>query len=107
MQAGQLKHVIDIQVALNSRDGYGASTQEWITFLNRIRALVEPLSGKEFFAAQQVNAEITHSIKIRYRTGIKPAMQVKFGVRYFDIKSVIDIKEERREMYLMCVEVIS
>lgn len=107
MQAGQLKHVIDIQVALNSRDSYGASTQEWVTFLGGIRASVEPLSGKEFFAAKQVNAEITHSIKIRYRTGIKPSMRVKYGTRYFDIKSVVDIKEERKEMHLMCTEVIS
>ena len=107
MQAGQLRHRIDIQVALNSRDSYGASTQEWVTFLSGIRASVEPLSGKEFFAAQKVDTEITHSIKIRYRTGIKPSMRVKYGARYFDIKSVINIKEECKDMHLMCVEVIT
>ena len=106
MQAGQLKHLIDIQVALNSRDSYGASTQEWVTFLSGIRASVEPLAGKEFFAAQKIDAEITHSLNIRYRTGIKPSMRVKFGTRYFDIKSVIDVKEQRKELHLMCVEVI-
>lgn len=98
--------MIDIQIALNSQDSYGAPTQEWVTFLSRVRSLVEPLTGKEFFAAQKVDAEITHSVKIRYRTSIKPSMRLMFGTRYFDIKSVIDIKEERKEMHLMCTEVI-
>lgn len=107
MQAGQLKHTIDIQIALNSQDSYGAPAQEWVTFLSGIRASVEPGSGREFFAAQQVNSELTHLVKMRYRVGIKSEMRIKFGNRYFDIKeSPKDVKEANRELHLMCRELI-
>ncbi|MHB8124649.1 MAG: phage head closure protein [Desulfitobacteriaceae bacterium] len=106
MNPGILKHVIDIQKELTSRDSYGASTKEWVTFLRSARASVEPLTGREFFAAQQVNSEITHLVKMRYRSGIIPEMRLKFGNRYFDIRSAINIKEAGKEMYLRCTEVL-
>lgn len=108
MQAGQLRHKLDIETELNIQDTYGQPTQEWVVFLPGLWAAIEPLTGREYYAAQQVNAEISHRIKIRYKSGITPNMRVKFGVaRYFNIVSVIDIKEAHRELHLMCTEVIT
>ena len=107
MHAGQLKHKLDIETELSSQDTYGQTTQEWVVFLRGLWASVEPMSGREYFSSQQVNAEVSHRIKIRYKAGIKPKMRVKFGTRYFNIVSVIDIREGHREMHLMCTEVIS
>lgn len=108
MQAGQLKHKLDIETELYVQDTYGQPTQEWVVFLRGLWAVIEPISGREYFSSQQVNAEISHRIKIRYRAGIKPSMRVKFGdARYFNIVSVIDILEGHREIHLMCTEVIA
>ena len=107
MQAGQLRHKLDIETELNSQDAYGQTTQEWVVFLRGIWAAIEPISGREYFSSQQVNAEISHRIKIRYRTGITPNMRVKFSTRYFNIVSVIDLKEAHREIHLMSTEVIT
>lgn len=108
MQAGQLKHKLDIEMELNSQDAYGQLTQVWVVFLRGIWAAIEPISGREYFSSQHVNAEISHRIKIRYKAGITPNMRVKFGdTRYFNIVSVIDLFEAHREMNLMCTEVIT
>lgn len=108
MQAGELRHKLDIEMERNLQDSYGQTTQEWVVFYSGLWASIEPLSGKEYFSSQQVNAEISHRIKIRYRAGIKPNMRVKFGdARYFNIVSVMDIKERHREIHLMCTEVIT
>ncbi|TGE31326.1 phage head closure protein [Desulfosporosinus sp. Sb-LF] len=107
MQAGQLRHKLDIETELNIRDTYGQTTHEWVVFLHGLWAAIEPLTGREYYAAQQVNAEISHRIKIRYKGGIKPKMRVKYGDRYFNILAVLDITERHREIHLMCTEVIA
>ena len=108
MQAGQLRHKLDIEKELATQDNYGQPTQEWVAFLSGIWAAIEPLSGREYYAAQQAIAEISHMVRIRYKAGIKPKMRVKLGdARYFNIVSVIDIKEAHRELHLMCTEVIT
>lgn len=92
---------------LNTQDTYGETTQDWVIFLSGLWASIEPLSGREYFSTHQVNAEISHRIKLRYKAGITPKMRVKYGNRYFNIISAIDIKEAHREIHLMCTEVIT
>jgi SPP1 family predicted phage head-tail adaptor len=69
-------------------------------------ASIEPLNGREFFAAQQVNAEVTARIRLRYLPGVTRQMQVKFGSRTFAIESVINVEERNRELQLMVKEVV-
>lgn len=67
-------------------------------------AAVEPLQGKEYFAAFAEQAEISTRIRIRYRQGIDRTMwAVHDGVRY-DIKFIIHPKTARKELQLMCKE---
>jgi SPP1 family predicted phage head-tail adaptor len=65
-------------------------------------AAVEPLQGKEYFAAFAEQADITTRIRIRYRSGIDRTMwAVHNGIRY-DIKYIIHPKLARKELQLMC-----
>jgi SPP1 family predicted phage head-tail adaptor len=59
-------------------------------------AQLRPLSGRESFIAQQVNADVTHEIIIRYYSGLTPKHRILFGTRQFDIISVLN-KDERNE----------
>jgi len=47
----------------------GQVTKSWADFLTR-SASVEPLQGRELFAAQQIKSETTVKIKMRYDTGL-------------------------------------
>ncbi|TGE33172.1 phage head closure protein [Desulfosporosinus sp. Sb-LF] len=67
------KHSAGVVTTLTETQDYAASARgvsvriSPVAFLSGIWASIEPLSGREYYAAQQVNAEITHRIKIRYR----------------------------------------
>lgn len=110
INAGELRHRITIQSPSNIQNEYGEievnSDETWIDFAT-VRASITPISGKEFFAAETVNSEITHKIKIRYIKGIASNMRVKFGDRYFDITSPpINFQEKNTELQLLCKELV-
>ncbi len=67
-------------------------------------ARVRAVSGREFFAAAQVQAEQLQRITIRYRTGVTAAMRVAWAGRLFDITAVIDWRERHEALQLMCRE---
>lgn len=104
--AGRLRHQITVESAVESEDAYGDITSSWST-LYTARASVEPLVGREYYAAQQVNAENNVKFRMRYSATIATTtakMRVLFDGRYFDIQSVINIEERNKEMLLMTIE---
>ena len=105
MRAGELRHRVTIQRQLvPGKDDLNADIIEWADIAT-VWAAVEPLTGREYFAAQQVNAEITVRVRIRYLAGVNSSMRVKFGARYFYIEAPpININERNRELVLMCKE---
>ncbi len=105
IRAGKLRHKITIQQRSTERDEYGGVPDAW-TDVATVRASVEPLQGREFYASQQMQAEVTTRFRIRYRSGVKPAMRVRFNERSYDITSVINPDERNGELHLMAVEII-
>lgn len=105
MNAGELRHKITIQKLENSQDSFGQPVENWPDVVT-VWASVNPIVGKEFFAAETVNSEVTHRIRMRYKSGITPSMRVKFKDRFFSIKSVINYQERNIELQLMCRELI-
>lgn len=103
MQAGRLRHRITIQEPVVARNGFNEAITTWSNVAT-VWASVEPISGREFFAAEHVQSEITHRVRLRYRPGVTSEMRVSFGGRYLQIESVIDVRERNAEMQLMCRE---
>ena len=102
---GELRHRITFQKLNNSQNEYGEISEFWEDILN-IRAGIYPISGKEFFAAETVNSEITHKVKIRYVEGLTPNMRINFNNRIFSIESIINFQEKNIELQLLCKELI-
>lgn len=105
MKIGKLRHRVTLQEYISSKDSFGAEIETWSDTAT-VWAGIEPLSGKEYFAAQQVNAEINTKIMIRYRAGVRSTMRVAFQNRLFEILSVINTEEKNQELILMCREVL-
>ena len=62
-------------------------------------------TSREFLAAQQVNSDVTHLIKIRKRSGITASHRLKFGTRIMNIVGPpIDTGERGEEMMLTAIE---
>lgn len=70
----------------------------------RLWASIEPLRGRELFAAQQANAETTVRIRLRYRAEIDRTMIVRHGVNEFEILYTINPDFGNEELQLMCKE---
>jgi SPP1 family predicted phage head-tail adaptor len=103
LRAGDLKRQITIEQRATGTDTNGQRSTTWSTFCTTF-ASISPMSGRELELAQAVNAEVTHQIVIRYRTGVTTAMRVVYQGRYFDIQSVQDVDTQHRKLVLLCGE---
>lgn len=106
MNISKLRHRVTIQNKVTLPDGYGGVTSTWQDVAT-VWASVEPLNGRELYAAQQVKAELTHRIRIRYMSGIKPEMRIAFDNRTFEIEAIIDPEERHESLELLCSEVVA
>jgi SPP1 family predicted phage head-tail adaptor len=105
MRAGELRSRVALQTATETQDDYGAPVPSWATTATVWGEVVD-LSGREYFAAQQVNAEVSTRIRIRYLAGVVPKMRAVANGRTFDILAVLDPDGRKRELHLMCKEVV-
>lgn len=106
MRADSLRHRVDLQVEMGPLSPGDDSRERWKTYEQRWASVV-PLSGRELFTDQQVHAQVTHKIGMRWKSGIQPAPthRVKWGSRVFNIVSAINVGERNREIELVCIEV--
>ena len=100
---GNLRHRITLQKPVIIRDSIGQELEEWQDVAT-VWASVEPLSGKEYFNAQQTNSEVSTKITIRYLKSITPFMRVFFQKHTYNILSVINFEERNIYLQLLCSE---
>lgn len=105
MQIGKLSKRIKIQKFGQSKNEYGEFEELWEDF-KEVWAEIKPVSGNQFFAAKQINSEISHNVYIRYRTDLKPSMRIKFKERVFEILYLMNVNEGNRLMQIYCKELI-
>lgn len=103
MNPAELTERITIEKKAETKDSIGTRQEVWTEF-KKVWASVKDLFGREYFAAQQVNSEISVKVKIRYVEGIKSTMRIIAGDRVLEIKSP-PIRDKRKgEIILMCRE---
>jgi len=100
---GDLRHRIVFEQPVEVDDGHGGHVVSWATFAT-VWAAVEPISGREYFEAHQMQREVTHRVKIRSLPGLDENMRIIFNDRVFEIESIIDLDERRYFMELLCRE---
>lgn len=103
MRAGQLRHQLVIEEATETRDAHGQAVATWSTFAT-VPGSVEPLTGREIFAAAQPQGEITARARIRYLAGVTEKMRITFESRIYAITAVIDREQKHRELELLLSE---
>ena len=82
----------------------GALITTWVTEAT-VWAAVEPLSAREFIAAQAVQSDVSVRITVRYRPGITAAMRLLHDGKVYGITGVLADKGSGREyLTLPCAE---
>ncbi|MFH0914831.1 MAG: phage head closure protein [bacterium] len=105
MTAGALRHRFVLKTVFETKDTFGAVVESVLTFAT-VWASVKPLLGRELLLAQQMQADVTHHVRMRYIAGVTPKMTGFLGVREFQILSVINPEERNRELVLVCKELV-
>lgn len=117
---GKMDKRIAIQKYTTIQNENGFDIEEWIDYKS-VRASMNNLWGKEFYAAKAVQAENTVEFIIRYSKDLKNintkeyriktikdknATKEKDKYRYFDITFIDNIKYENKWLKIKAVEVI-
>lgn len=104
-KAGNLIHRVQIQRRVKGENTRGEVTYTWAKVVN-LRAEKNPLRGREFFQAAQIQSEITTRWRIHWRNDIDETMRVVelTGQKMaYDIKAPpIEVGGQRDWLDLMC-----
>lgn len=106
MRAGKLRRKATLQRprANDNRNAVGEVATDWPN-VAELWCAIEPLTSRESLVAQQALSTVTHTVTIRYRTGVKAGYRFKYtdnGVdRYLYIDGTPTSPGELREV-LIC-----
>lgn len=105
MKAGDLRHRVSIQQDQAVQDlESGDMTRSWVE-TGKAWAAIEPLSAREFIAAQASQSKVTTRITIRYRAGINHTMRLAHNGRIYNIEGALADKDSGLEyLTLPCSE---
>ena len=93
-----------IQKPYVAQNTFGEEISTYATFCNAWMKIT-PLQGVELYNAQQLHAEATYAIQMRYRAGILRTFRIKYLTRYFEILYIQNTGEANTELNLLCKEV--
>lgn len=106
LDAGSLNKRVTIQSQSRADDTGGGATLTY-SDVSTVWASISPGSGREFANAQQIVPELTHVVRMRYRT-LTSKHRLKYtgsgGTRYFTIQSVLCPDERHEQLVVYCTE---
>jgi SPP1 family predicted phage head-tail adaptor len=107
VNAGDLRHSIDLRHILEVQDGVGEKITTWPDTYETAFASIRQMQGSELVHAQQISAVATHKIRIRYLATIVTTDRIFFGSREFEI-SAPPMNYQERNIYqdILCKEVV-
>jgi SPP1 family predicted phage head-tail adaptor len=105
MRAGELNRRITLQIETITYDTVNEPIETWTDFAT-VWASIITTGGREFYAAQKLNAETSAVFKIRYNPMVNPRMRISWGNRIFEIISVNDVDARHEELQISAKEVV-
>ena len=100
MKAGQLDQRVTVERFSRTEDELGQPIETWAPLFT-CWAAVEPLTGREYLAAQAAVSEVTAKIRMRFRPWMTAEDRVIHNGTTYNIVSLIDVRSDHRELHLM------
>jgi SPP1 family predicted phage head-tail adaptor len=99
-----MDRLASVQTPTESANGIGEPILTWSDFATRWIAIL-PLSGNEQMTAMAQEGSVTHRVRMRYTSGMKPKMRLVAEGRTFEVMSVVE-RGRKEEHELMVTEVV-
>ncbi len=108
LDAGSLDKRVTIQSRVEADDSGGGQTITW-TDVGTWWVSINTTGGREFLQAQQVQPDVTHEIRGRFRANVSAKHRLKYignnVTRHFAIHSAIDPMERHEQLVCYCSEI--
>jgi SPP1 family predicted phage head-tail adaptor len=99
MNIGTLRERLTLEQPVRTPDGGGGASVAWEP-VTELWAHVRPISGEERLIHDQRAGRLTHTVWVRHRPGVLPAMRFRQGARIYEIVAVL---EAGRRAHLKCL----
>ena len=103
--AGEMNRRITFQHHTVAYDSYHQPIETWADRMT-VWAGVITTGGREYYAAQKLNAETAVVFKIRYTSRVDASMRVKWGDRTFEIIGINDVDAAHETLLVSAKEVV-
>lgn len=101
--AAKFNRQVDFESPSLAPNDSGGQSVTYSVFLANAWVSITPKNVYEKNFAQRIEPRVVHEIRMRYYPGILEKMRVKYGSRYFEIKSIIN-EDEGDEFLKMIAE---
>jgi SPP1 family predicted phage head-tail adaptor len=89
-EAGRLRHRVTVEAPTEVQDPEtGAITVVWSPLWSNVAAEIAPRSGREFLAAQQLQAEVNTLITLRWRAGLTAKHRIVHGETIYNPAAIL------------------
>jgi SPP1 family predicted phage head-tail adaptor len=102
LDASRMTERITLQERTGGVDVLGQAQESWST-VAEVWAQAQPLRGREYFSAGQMQAAVDVRFRIRFRDDVLPTWRVLWRSQPHDVVSVIDVEGARECSELMCL----
>lgn len=108
MRAGRLRHRVNIQQPTETRDAYGELQSSWASLDTNVPCEIRGLRTREFIEAAGTESDVTHEIRLRFRTDLTPKMRLVAtggcaSGEVYELLGVMDPEGRRRELVCQAV----
>jgi SPP1 family predicted phage head-tail adaptor len=100
IKAGELNQRVTLLAPVVTKGAAGGQSISYQP-VRRISAKVTDLSGREFLAASQINADVTTTFLIRARADIRADWRIRFQARDYDIVALPTVERSREGLQIM------
>jgi len=101
IRAGRFRHRLTLQKKTETRTASGDVAYTWVTD-STVWGAIEPLTGKEIFAASQTQSELSVRVLIRYHATIATTWRIVNDGLAYSILSISNSDSRDRIMEIMC-----
>lgn len=106
MYISKLNRRVEILQFFKSRDEYGGEIGEWKA-VAKVWASIVPSSGTEHIFAQQVTAEKSVRITIRYCSWLTVLHRIRYGNKLYEIVGELDNETAHKATIINAKELVS
>lgn len=103
MTIGKMKQRITIERFTTSTNEWNEPIEEWAVH-KTLWSDIQPLTGREYWAAKAVHSEVEGKAVIRYLEDLKPTDRIKYKERILEILTFMHPKEDQRRTEILYKE---